>query len=451
MAGTGSILHSAAAPLSRVAAVAVISIATATGAQASDAGPSRSVPHPSASAPISHQTLPPWTDGYLYIHTISTGRGNSAYVVMPDGTSLLIDAGETDQAFIKSVAPLVPFPPRPNAEHAAGYWIADYIREFAPRGRPLTLDYALITHFHTDHMGMVLPSSPMSATGAYQMTGITEVGDLIPIKTLVDRAAPTYTTPVDLRTCHESSNEKTLANYLKMVDYRREHGLAVVGLRAGALDQIRLGRPTQFPDFHIRNVASSGVIWTGHGEETQQYIPADAVKDCRFDENPYSNVIKITSGRFSYFSGGDIPGVPNYTQPYWRDMETPVAAVVGPVSAMTLDHHGNRDTVNGNILRALRPRVIIQQNWLSAQPGEEVVVRMASQEFYPGPRDVFATGMAAETRAAIGPLMDQIYRSYHGHIVIRVAPGGATYEVFILNDEDTTREVIGHFGPYSAN
>lgn len=403
-----------------------------------------------AAAASDQKTLPPWTQGYLYIHHISTGRGNSAYVVMPDGTTLLIDAGETDQAFIKSVAPLVAFPPRPNAEHAAGYWIADYIREFAPRDRPVALDYALITHFHTDHMGMLLPSSPMSATGAYQLTGITEVADLVPIKTLVDRAAPTYTTPVDLRTCHVSSNEKTLANYLKMVDYRRKHGQAVVGLHPGVLDQLRLRQPDKFPEFHIRNIASSGVIWTGHGEGTQQYIPADAIKDCRYDENPFSNVIKLSYGKFSYYSGGDIPGVPNYTQPWWRDVETPVAAVVGPVSAMTLDHHGNRDTVNGNMLRALRPRVIVQQNWLSAQPGEEVVVRLASKEFYPGPRDVFATGMAAETRAAIGPLMDQVYRSYHGHVVIRVAPGGATYEVFILNDEDTAREVIAHFGPYAA-
>ena len=266
---------------------------------------------------------------------------------MPDGTTLLIDAGETDQEFIRAVAPLKGFPPRPNAEHDAGYWISDYIREFAPRNRPVVLDYALITHFHTDHMGTVLPSSPLSATGAYRLTGITEVADLIPIETLVDRAAPDYTTPVDLRTCHESNNEKTLANYLGMVDYRRHHGQAVVGLRAGALDQIQLARPKQFPDFHIRNVASSGVIWTGRGEETQQYIPADAVKDCNFDENPFSNVIKISYGKFSYYSGGDIPGIPNYTQPWWRDVETPVAAVVGPVSAMTLDHHGNRDTVNG--------------------------------------------------------------------------------------------------------
>jgi hypothetical protein len=224
----------------------------------------------------------------------------------------------------------------------------------------------------------------------------------------------------------------------------------VVGLHPGELDQIRLQQASRFPDFHIRNIASSGVIWTGRGTDTQQYIPLDAIKDCHFDENPLSNVIKISDGKFSYYSGGDIPGIPDYKQPYWRDMETPVAAVVGPVDAMTLDHHGNRDSTNGAILRALRPRVIVEQNWLSAQPGEEDVVRMASQEFYPGPRDVFATGMSPETHIAIGPIMDKIYRSYGGHIVIRVAPGGATYEVFILNDADQAREVIKRFGPYQA-
>jgi hypothetical protein len=444
------IQRGAAVTLRRVAAAVIMSVAAAANSQTVEVGGIKSATQPPSIAPNSNEALPPWTEGYLYIHHISTGRGNAAYIVMPDGTTMLIDAGETDQEFIKSAAPLKPFPPRPNAEHAAGYWIADYIREFAPRDRPVALDYALITHFHTDHMGMLLPSSPMSATGAYQLTGITEVADLIPIKTLVDRAAPTYRTPIDLRTCHESSNEKTLANYLKMVDYRLQRGQAVVGLRAGALDQIELALPKLFPSFHIRNVASSGVIWTGRGEETQQYIPVDAVKDCLFDENPFSNVIKLTYGEFSYYSGGDIPGVPNYTQPSWRDVETPVAAVVGPVSAMTLDHHGNRDTVNGNILRALRPRVIVQQNWLSAQPGEEVVVRLASQEFYPGPREVFATGMAPETRAAIGPIMDTIYRSYGGHIVIRVAPGGSTYDVFRLNDKDDTRKIIKKFGPYKS-
>ena len=58
--------------------------------------------------------------------------------------------------------------------------------------------------------------------------------------------------------------------------------------------------------------------------------------------------------------------------------------------------------------------------------------------------------MSPETRIAIGPIMDQIYRSYGGHVVLRVAPGGSTYQVFVLNDADESREVLTHFGPYSA-
>jgi hypothetical protein len=75
---------------------------------------------------------------------------------------------------------------------------------------------------------------------------------------------------------------------------------------------------------------------------------------------------------------------------------------------------------------------------------------MASKGLYPGPRDVFSVGMAPETRAAIGPIMDSIYKSYNGHVVIRVAPGGAQYDVFILNDTGTRREIVKHFGPYQS-
>lgn len=400
--------------------------------------------------------LPAWSKAYFYIHHISTGRGNSTYFVFPDGTTMLIDAGEADPKFIESVRPLKPFPPRPDGAHSAAYWIADYIRQFAPAGRPVKLDYALITHFHTDHFGAITPDKPMSRTGAYRLAGITELADLLPIDTLIDRAAPSYDYPVDLHKCTQRSDgpqgfdRLSLSNYLSFAEYRMKHGQAVVGLKPGALGQIKLRQADAFPSFHIRNIASNGIIWTGAADETQHYIPKGAVTECRFDENPFSNVLTFVYGRFKYYSGGDIPGVPDYTHPWWRDIETPVSAVVGPVDVMLLDHHGNRDSTNENILRNLQPRVIVQENWLSPQPGEEVVIRMASKGLYPGPRDVFSTGMSPESRTVIGPIMDSIYRSYGGHVVIRVAPDGDQYEVYVLNDADKRREIVKRFGPYQS-
>ena len=37
-----------------------------------------------------------WMEGYLDLHHINTGRGDVAYYIFPDGTTLLFDAGEQD-------------------------------------------------------------------------------------------------------------------------------------------------------------------------------------------------------------------------------------------------------------------------------------------------------------------------------------------------------------------
>ena len=39
-------------------------------------------------------SLPAWTPGTLDIHQIVTGRGNAAFMMFPDGTTLLLDAGD---------------------------------------------------------------------------------------------------------------------------------------------------------------------------------------------------------------------------------------------------------------------------------------------------------------------------------------------------------------------
>jgi hypothetical protein len=75
--------------------------------------------------------LAPWTPGCLDIHHIATGRGNATFILMPDGTSLLIDAGSTNDKLDVSAAP------RPSAERRPGEWIGRYVRRHPTRRRPL--------------------------------------------------------------------------------------------------------------------------------------------------------------------------------------------------------------------------------------------------------------------------------------------------------------------------
>src|SRR6478609_5350589 len=78
--------------------------------------------------------LPPWTRGTLDYHQISTGRGNAALVVFPDGTTMLVDAGAAGDG--QAIADTEP---RPNGSRRAGAWIADYLHSM----NAARLDYAL--------------------------------------------------------------------------------------------------------------------------------------------------------------------------------------------------------------------------------------------------------------------------------------------------------------------
>ena len=51
--------------------------------------------------------LPKWEKGYLDIHHINTGRGSCAFLILPDGTNMMIDAGDFDnESFDAKYAPM---------------------------------------------------------------------------------------------------------------------------------------------------------------------------------------------------------------------------------------------------------------------------------------------------------------------------------------------------------
>jgi len=401
---------------------------------------------------VAGQPLPAWKPGWLDLHHINTGRGNAAFFILPDGTNLLVDAGELDPTAPRTTSPRNT-PIKPNNSKPAFEWIADYIKQFAPEKEQTVIDYALITHFHDDHFGSWYPAAPLAENKKFARTGIAGVADLIPMHLLLTRD---YHYPVDpdsllKKLPIDNHFRKTWSNYLSFISYA-PNGLKSEFLKAGSTTQFRLLHNAQsYPDFQIRNLKSNGLIWTGKDSSVMQYFPSIDLRNPASwpDENTLSNAILISYGGFRYYTGGDNPGNVFLGDSSWRDVESELAKAIGQVDIATMDHHGNRDAVNANFIKALQPRVWIEQTWTADHPGHEVLIRIMSK-LYNGPRDLFATNMMEATKIVIGPLVDQSYKSQQGHILVRVLPGGKTYYVIILDDADTNRLVKAVFGPYQT-
>tara|TARA_R110000744_G_scaffold63794_2_gene131135 strand:- start:12 stop:1286 length:1275 start_codon:yes stop_codon:yes gene_type:complete len=398
------------------------------------------------------QKLSEWQPGFLDIHHINTGRGDAAFMVFPDGTTMLVDAGDMSETHPRTTssrnAKLVP-----NRSKTAPQWIVDYIDQFLPEKQERRLDYALITHYHDDHFGEI-DSLRKIASGGYQLSGILEVGTLIPIKKLIDRG---FDFPINLKDAEVQSQERfskdsygmipTLKEYWNFIAYQSEKvGLVNEALLVGSNNQIALKHhPKDYPEFSVQNIASNGNIWTGYDNS---FYPL--FKEGEYlGENPLSNVIRIDFGKFNYYTGGDIAGINGLGQTDIDALESHVAPVIGPVDVATLNHHGNRDSQNPFYVRTIRPKVWIQQNWTADHPGEEVLRRITSKKLYPGDRDIFSTIMLQGTKDVIGGRLDQ-YKSQKGHIVVRVYDNGDTYDVYVLDDTSEEREIISKHGPYKA-
>ncbi len=276
------------------------------------------------------QPMPPWTPGTLDLHHLSTGRGNATFGRLPDGTTILIDAGDTrDQ---------LPFEaPMPAGVTSASDWIVRYIRTALGVDAELVLDYAVITHFHSDHMGFVRDDTPRVDPGGYALVGIAAVGHAMPIRTLIDRGWPDYDTPQPI-------THAGMESYRHFLNWQRErHGLEVARLAVGRDDQIVLRHePETYPTFRVRNLAANGEVWTGVGMSTRQQFPSFerlASRDVP-SENMHSVALRIRYGRFDYVTTGDLPGVPEEGAPSFHDLETPIAEAIGPTDVQVVGHHG---------------------------------------------------------------------------------------------------------------
>lgn len=387
--------------------------------------------------------FPRWQEGEMEIHHINTGKGEAVFCILPDGTTLLIDAGDLgykdDPRRTKAV---------PDASRAPGEWIARYIDGLLPFKNDKKLDYVMITHFDTDHIGAYSDDHRKKhPEGPYVLSGISEVAACIPIGKLIDRAYPDYDYPAPLTQPHQSA-------YRRFIAWNVAHtGMQAERFEAGSNSQFVLRRhPEKYKAlFEIRNIMANGEVWTGVGTETRRYLPqAEELKEGeRISENQCSAGIRISYGAFDYYNGGDVTGHRGYNAPEWEDLETPVGKAVGPVEVCEVNHHGWWNAMNANFIASVRPQVYVMQVWNVSHFNIETLDRMQSRKIYPGKRDLFATNTPEISKIYVGAYLKEL-KGERGHVVVKVLPGGDSFYMYMLDDTNERYTVKSVHGPYRS-
>lgn len=400
------------------------------------------------------QQLSAWKEGLLDIHFINTTTGECTFIIFPDGTQMLVDAAgskvETGQVNSSTTNTGIRsrWDPTKDSSFSAAKFIADYVRHCMAWTQNNSLDYVLVTHFHGDHMG-----------------AMAELLDLVPAKKIMDRGWPDYNYPFDMQT--KASNSGIIKTYVKSVKTKVSgNTLAAEMFKAGSADQVvLLKNAAAYPAFKFQNIAVNGEIWDGQGTTTatatfpalKDIVVADPKNvgndDNCPEENHCTTAFKLSYGSFDFYHAGDAQydGCSTYV---WKDMETPTAQACGAVDVMKADHHGVTNTngygykaKNGHVCEAMKylnPRCWIVNSWTDGHPRQKTYEGVTG--LLPA-MDIFITNTCSDMQAYNN--FNQV-KGCDGHIVVRVAKGGAKYCVYVISDSDGKNTVKKAAGPYHS-
>lgn len=412
------------------------------------------------------EPLKHWQTGYLDIYHINIGSGNTTFMILPDGTTLLYDLGDVSPTNKK----FSPFKEDTllNINNKMGYEsVSDFISAASPH--PDLLNYAIISHYHFDHMGQFDINRQTQTQGHYKLSGITGLAEKIHIQKLIDRSYPVYNQhgdfPSDINSYLSSQNNYakttalTLQNYQAFINYqKKQQNLQVERFKVGSNSQIQLlyGKD---PKFQIRNIIGNGDVWTGKNQDSYHFIKA-ATPPNPFEkhENDLSCGFRIDYGLFRYFTGGDISGRELSGKDLATSAEAVAAPVIGKVDVATMNHHGFDDAESDVWVKTLRPLVWVQQNWSPTQTSLPMLLRVTDKRNYDYPTNLFSLNHFKLNDWLIPALGDQdnhnminhYYKNSEGHVLIRVMPGGKQFWVVILANDITHPIVKAFYGPYQS-
>ena len=401
--------------------------------------------------PVIGKTLDRWSEGSLEIHSINTGRGESFFYILPDGTTMLIDASGANPLDDEEEKHGNKYSPaKPSEDISAGKVVTEYIRHFMPEISDGGLDYAVISHYHGDHMGVVLEGMETHREGGFVLSGITEVGSEIKIRTAVDRGD---VMDPPSKSSFSPGMKRRYGNYLRFLEWSGKKNNTVRETAVpGALDQIALSHSPR-EDFHIRMLAGGGRVWDGAdgtvtGLPSKEELLSIGNSPDAAPENILSIALHLKYGDFDWYTGGDCQYRGRSTHGY-NDIEELISKVMGHVEGMKADHHATNATNSPELLSALTPDFVIAGTWKDIHPNPATVKRF----FKANPDVRFITTNFTEgtgkllTADGVDP---ETFLSRQGHVVVRVAPGGGSYMIFILDDGDMDYRVREIHGPFTC-
>ncbi len=158
-----------------------------------------------------------------------------------------------------------------------------------------------------------------------------------------------------------------------------------------------------------------------------------------YNENVFSVAMVVEYGQFQFYVGGDLPGSA-YSS--YKDVETPIAALVGDVEVYQVNHHGSQYSTNDSFLTTLDPMVAI------------ISVGKNSYKPHPHPDTGVVRQLMQVCNSAVYQTEDSDGEVVHGDIVIKTV-GSEWFSVndllFILNsieDDRNARELVTSFELY---
>ncbi len=377
----------------------------------------------------SARTYPGWHEGEFDIHFIHTGVGEQTFFIFPDGTTMLLDCGDTHHAKY-----MVDVPPSPSKERLGGEWTSRYIRRLTTKRE---IDYLMVSHWHGDHVGDPALGCRKSAEG-HSICGITAVAENFRFVRYLDHQYPNagmYARDPDPEAF------KMMQEWIPRA--QRETGMMVEPFRVGSYDQISLKHNSrEYGNFEVRNIAANAVLWDGRNGTIdcgREHVEAGG--DAKIHENRLSAVIRIRYGQFSYYTGGDVELTLRGADGKDYNWEERIGRTVGPVHVCKTNHHAGGTAMSAGFVKAVRPRVYLSSVWQAGMVNEASLANMTSRDLYPGDRLICFGYIADRVKPVAARFAGDLAPA--GHAVVKVLPGGGAYTVYILDASDESMRILG--------